>query len=834
MLRISEMFIDSKSIRDDIRSHVSAGSRPELSWSVISDKECNEQTAFRIKIGNNDLGWIQSESQSYTVDEGMLKEGGYADIVLTIKDRYGETSAPFNTRIYNGNRTWDIPWIGISDESTKPIYFRKEFVLPANVCSARLYYCGLGYATVYINGKRLDDAWLDPAFTDYSKRVEYVCIPEVKQNLISGSNTIEVVVAAGWRGNRMPIPPQNICNIFGPLQLSLSLECLCDDASEVNIHSDESWQAGYGPISDAGLFSGEVYNANINEFDEKMNVVLLQGPGGRMVPSTLQPIKKMASHRPIAVWNDGEDACVLDFGKNIAGILSVPLLHGEQGDRVILTHTEEITEDGHLFRDTLRGATACDEYIFSGDARDLKQWTPEFTYHGFRYARIEGVRFVDDLYNVEAIELRNETDKKTNFRCGNALINTIHDICVATEKANQHSIFTDCPQRDERMGWMNDATVRFEFTPYITDTSAFFPKMIRDVMDTQTPEGAIGCTAPFLWGNIPADPVCSAYIVAGMQSYLQNGDTKIIKEAYPSWVKWEEYLLSRSENYIVDYSYYGDWAGPVDCCVPEPNDIPGARSAVTPGIYMSTCYSYLNAKMLSGFADILGLAEDKEKYEALSDKIKTAIVNKWYQTDGSFATGSQGCLAFALYLGISPQPELTAMKLHEAFVASDFKLTTGNLCSRYILDALTEHGYVEDAWKLMTRTEYPSLGYMISQEATTVWERFELMKNSVMNSHNHPMYAPADYWMFAHLAGVKPIGKGWTECEIHPYIPNNLNSTQANIETPLGMVCVRWTKRYEKINLQVQIPFGMKARIRFGETDEKVGSGFHTYAINLL
>lgn len=833
MLRISRMFIDSRPIGDDMRSHVAAVSEPELTWSAVSDKKDAKQSAFRIKVGDFDSSWVESEEQRYKLADGLLKKGGNAEVFLTIKDCFGETSTQYHTRIYNGIREWDIPWIGTGSESTKPIYFRKDFDLPQNVNNACLFYCGLGYVSVYLNGQRVDDAWLDPAFTDYSKRCEYVYIPDVFPKLQTGHNTIEAIVAAGWRGNRIQLPPGRVCNFFGPLQLSLSLECQRDDTSEVIAQSDETWLAGYGPISEAGLFSGEVYNANIDAFDEKLNVHILPSPGGKMIPSVLPPIKQMASHKPIAVWQDGDNAYVLDFGQNIAGILSLPLLQGEKGDRIVLTHSEELTEDGHLFRDTLRGATACDEYIFSGDDRDLHNWIPEFTYHGFRYARIEGARFVDGLYNIEAIELRNETDKATTFRCGNALINAIHNICVATEKANEHSIFTDCPQRDERMGWMNDATVRFEFTPYITDTSAFFPKIIRDIMDVQTHEGAIGCTAPWIWGNVPADPVCSAYIIAGMQSYLHNGDIKIVREAYQSWVRWEEYLLSHSNNYIVDYSYYGDWAGPVDCCVPEPSGVPGARSAVTPGIYMSTGYSYLNAKMLSQFANLLGITEDKVKYAELAESIKKAFIDKWYLGDGLFATGSQGCLAFALYLGLSPQPELTAEKLHETVRESGWQLTTGNLCSRYILDALTENGYVEDAWKLMTRMEYPSIGYMISQEATTVWERFELMKNSAMNSHNHPMYAAADYWMFAYLAGVKPIGKGWKECTVRPYIPKDLNSAQAAIETPLGMVCVRWTKRYESLNLQVQIPFGMTAHIKLGSIDETVGSGFYTYAEHL-
>lgn len=833
MIKISRLFIDHVPVKADIRSHVAVRPDPILSWSVISDKTEAKQQEFRIRIGQFDSGWVMTDDQQYALQGESLNGNDAINIELLVRDNYGEESEKFCTQIYNGVREWDIPWIGTGAESPKPLYFKKTFRLPENIQQARVFYCGLGYATLFFNNERIGDAYLDPSFTDYSKRIEYVYIPDITSKVKAGHNTITAIVTAGWRENRIDLPQGRVCNFFGPLQLSLSLECVCNDGIVIRVVTDNSWEVGNGPITEAGIFSGEVYDANIHVLDEKYKTIELSPPTGRMIPSDLPPIKRMVCHTPVCFWSDEEDSVILDFGKNIAGVLSVPLTKGRKGNRITITHSEELTEDGHLFRDTLRQAKACDEYVFSGDEDDLLCWTPSNTYHGFRYAKIKGASLILNIQEVQAIELRNDVDKKTVFRCGNPLINTIHEICVATERANQHSIFTDCPQRDERMGWMNDATVRFEFTPYITDTSAFFPKIIKDVMDVQIPSGAIGCTAPLIWGNVPADPVCSAYLVAGMQAYLHNGDMKTIKEAYPSWAAWEEYLLSRSKNYIVDYSYYGDWAGPVDCCIPEPSGVPGAKSAVTPGIFMSTCYLLYNAKLLSQFAKLLDYKEDVVKYDTLAAKIREAFIAKWYNGNGIFATGSQGCQTMALYLGLSPHPELTAKRLHDRIIADDWRLTTGNLCSKYIFDVLSENGYLEDAWRLMNRTEYPSIGYMISQEATTVWERFELMKSSAMNSHNHPMYAAVGYWMFAYLVGVKPIEAGWKTCSINPYIPNGLNSAQAAVETPLGMISVRWTKRYGTVNLQVQIPFGMKAHIKFFDINDTIGSGFYTYASQL-
>ena len=268
----------------------------------------------------------------------------------------------------------------------------------------------------------------------------------------------------------------------------------------------------------------------------------------------VEPIVECEAREPVAIWNVG-GAWMIDFGENIAGVVRLRLPEElVAGQTIRIRHSEELEEDGKsLFTAPLRGAKAEDIYIASGDARDLRVWQPEFTYHGFRYARIDGVPALSPK-DVQAVSLRTDMDKRAFFRCGSALVTRIHDLAIATERANQHGILTDCPQRDERQGWMNDATVRFQETPYNFDFTRMFEKIVGDLIGAQSPDGAITCTAPYIFGCRPADPVCSSFLMAAFESYRHGGNLRLLKNAYPHLCAWEKYLLSRSEGFIVNYS----------------------------------------------------------------------------------------------------------------------------------------------------------------------------------------------------------------------------------------------------------------------------------------
>ena len=835
MISITGISVDYVRVTEGRSGHLAASDHPVISWSAVSTKAGDRQSAYRIKAGKWNSGWVKTADNSMRLPKGTLKKGEMTDISLQIRTEKGDSSQIYNDWLCNAVIDWNAKWITAEKtEQDRPVYIRKNFNVGGEIVGARIYAAGIGYHSIYINGEPIDESMLDPAHVDYSKRVQYVMIPDAEL-FKSGANEINVIVAPGWRGNTAmhakgspDLPP---FTFEGPVQFSAIIEIDIEGGRTVRISTDETWEAGTGPIVYSSIFNGETYDATVRE--SYAPAVEIAAPGGKMEPMLIPPIVEMEELGPVAMWPDGEDAMIFDFGRNIAGVVRVLLPDKmKKGQKLTLHHSEELTEDGRLFRDTLRTAMNEDIYIACGTENDLDYWESRFTYHGFRYARLEGIGSGFPLDDIYAVALRTDVDLKSGFTCGNTLISKIHDNCVNTERANIHSILTDCPQRNERLGWMNDATVRFEETPYNFDIGALFPKVVRDIMDAQGADGAITCTAPFVWGNRPADPVCSSFLVAGYEAAMHTGNLDIIAEAFDSFAAWENCLLAHSDDYIVNYSYYGDWAGPADCCVPGDGVNPGAKSEVTPGIFMSTGYSYFNCTLLEKFAKWLNKEEEAKKYADLAEKVKTALMNKWYDAGtGNFGSGSQACLAFALWLGIAPEPAKTAKLLNEAVEKAGNRITTGNLCSRYIMDVLTDNGYLETAWMLMTKEDYPSIGYMIQQEATTVWERFELMKAPGMNSHNHPMYGAVDYWMYAYLAGVKCTDIGWKKFSVKPYLPEKLMSAQATIDTVLGPVCVRWTKRYGGKHLQVNVPFGAEAEIDFCGVKKTVGTGFHTITV---
>ncbi len=848
MFQLSGVSLDYGRMKEHPRTHYAANGTPLLSWAALSDRKNASQSACRAVFfaeGKQiwDSGWLETAEQRIRYAGPQLPGGVKIGFALQIKDDAGNLSEVYEDDFYIARTEWRADWISTGEEIVeKNSYFRREIRVREGLKEAALYACGIGYHQIFVNGALIDDAKMDPAFTDYTKQCQYVLFPELEKILHPGYNCIGAIVASGWRniqGIKWLIGHNSRFN--GDSAFTAMLRLRYADGSEEWICTDENWQAGRGAWTFASVFDGTIYDAresrvgwaDVGFKGDFASAQIVPGPGGKMEPMTLQPIFEGKIREPIAVWPDGENAVVLDFGQNMAGVARVRLPEKMQrGQEIRMTFTEELTEDGRLFRDTLRGAKAEDRYIASGDERDLHVWQAEFTYHGFRYARIEGLGAgFDAAKNVRAVEIHTDLETRSHFRCGNALVTRIHEACVETERGNMHSILTDCPQRDERMGWMNDATVRFEETPYNFDIGRIFPKIVRDLMDTQDETGGIGCTAPFIAGNIPADPVCSSFLMAGLESVLHKGNFDVIREAFAAYEAWEKYLLSRSEGYIVDYSYYGDWAGPLYACVPQESGVPGAVSAVTPGVFMSTGYSYLNCRLLSQFAKWLDMPEKQAEYEALGAKIRAAMLEKWYDGNGTMATGSQGSQAFSLWLGLIPEEDCAAAAkiMRDDLVERGYDFTTGNLCTRYLMDMLTKYGYGEDAWRLITKETCPSFGFMLQQEATTIWERFELMTDANMNSHNHPMYAAVDYWMYAYLIGAKPALPGWREFTVEPFMPEALQSAQAVIDTMQGEIAVRWTKRYDEKHLQISVPFGCTAHVRFGGKTHTVGSGFYTF-----
>ena len=721
-------------------------------------------------------------------------------------------------------RSWIAP---AEDMGAAAIYFYKDVDLGGHTASkATLYVCGIGYHHVKVNGEDTTDHRLAPMHSSYHKRCYYEEI-DVTSKFVSGKNEIEISVGQGWRRVYSPVYSQlkeRKIEFFGIPQLTAVLVITFADGEEMTIVTDADWRCGGGNITYSDLYMGEVYDARVVPArDHGCIRVPAPSEDTRMCLTELEPIKIMRVLEPVSI-HKVSDGYVFDMGETIAGVCEIDIPKDMAvGDELIIGHAELLDNDGDLNVAALRGAKSTDKYI-AGET-NLDKWSPRFTYHGFRYVKVKGLKCRPTRNILRGLQMYNDIDSGSVFACGSPIVNEIHRMAVRTERDNIHGIATDCPQRDERMGWMNDATVRFTAMPYNFNVSKLFPKIIRDIIDTQK-NGAITCTAPYIFGGQPADPVCSSFLIAGYESYMYYGNTDIIKEAYPNFRAWNECLGRYVKDGILEHTIWGDWAGPQYACIG--ND---PKSAVTPGQFMSTGFYYYNSKLLAFFAGVLGYDDEKVAHEKKAEETRKAMLDKWVSDDGRVCTASMACQAFSLWLGILPEDirPKAAKLMNDMVVESGYMITTGNLCTLYLMEMLAEYGYIDTAWEIITREEYPSWGYMLQNGASTVWERFELKKDPAMNSHCHPMYGSIEKWIYSRLAGVKPLEEGFKKALIHPYIPKKLLSARAVVATVYGDILVRWERNYGEAKLLVDIPEGMTATVCFGGESYEVGDGTHVF-----
>jgi alpha-L-rhamnosidase len=619
----------------------------------------------------------------------------------------------------------------------------------------------------------------------------------------------------------------------------IQIEITFVDGTQMIVTSDthSGWTVNSnGPITSNSIYDGERYDArlemlgwNTPEFDiyesaakgqEWRPAISVEEPGGKLVSQTMEPIKVVMDLEPVKLSNPSPGVYVYDFGQNISGWVRLDV-EGPRDTVVTMKFSELIYENGTINRENLRTAEAADTYILKGSG--IEVYEPRFTYHGFRYVQIEGFPGEPKLDTVLARVVRSAVETTGSFKCSNELINRIQNCAVWTEADNLMGVPTDCPQRDERLGWLNDATVRTEEAFYNFKLINLFKKWEQDIADTQGKNtGVIADTAPFYrFGRKPADPVCISYLIIPWLTYLYYGDKKVLEVNYEGMKKWVEYLSDNSEDYITTYSTYGDWASPLTQSV-EGSAGAGAISAKTPGELMSTGFYYYSAFLMSKIAEVLGFKADGKHFEQLADFIKEAFNKKFLNKEQSYyATNNQASNVFPLYLGIVPEEHKQAVINHivkDVMENNNGHLTTGNLCSRYIMDVLTEAGRIDVAYTLATQTTYPSWGYMIENGATTIWERWEYVTTGelcAMASHNHPMYASISAWFYKMLAGinVSEKGAGFKEIIIKPYIPEELDFVEASIKTVRGVIKSNWTKTQDGISMNISVPFNCSALI---------------------
>ncbi len=724
---------------------------------------------------------------------------------------------------------WQGEWIGAKDTTISAPLLRKGFTINKKIKSAYVFIVGLGYYELYLNGEKVGNHVLDPGTSDYNKRALYVTY-NIKKYLKKGGNAIGV-----WLGNgyfRM----RTIRHYGDSPQLLLQMNIRYTDGTVNHIVSNTTWKTSGSPIIANSIYDGEIFDArkekpgwNLPGYNDRNwnNAVKVNVPKGRILsPQLMPPIRVVKTLYPISMSEPVKGIYVFDFGQNLTGWAEL-FVNGGEGQKVIMKTAEvtvkdmaQLKEEGtNSIIDTIdavsdRSAKARDIYILAGKP-GMETYEPRFTYHGFRYVQVEGYPGKPDLTSIVAKVVHTDVTPIGNFYSSNSLFDRIHHNVLWGQLSNLFSIPTDCPQRDERMGWMADADLSAEEAIHNFDMAAFYTNWIREIQDDQNKDGSVPDLVPHhKWSGVgtPAWQVAYPLMIWYMHKYY--GDVRIMKEHYNSLKKWMNYMSSISHKYIITRGR-GDWVPPELAGGPNNRSI-----AIT-----STGYYYKSAEIMAYIAGILGNGKDSVMYSHLAGSIKRAFNNRfWNATKNVYGTGSQTNNAFPLYLGIVPkdkQQKVVKSLVNNIMLTHNGHLWTGIIGTKALIEALPEYNQIKVLYTITKQTTYPGWGYMISKGATTLWERWGGYRyfNAQMNSLNHIMFGSIDEFFYKDLAGIKVKKSGFKQILIKPHIVGDLKFVKSSIKTIRGLAASSWVRNGNNLTLKVIIPANSKAEVDIPATN---------------
>jgi len=693
-----------------------------------------------------------------------------------------------------------------------PPYLRKEFKLEKPIRQAFLYSSALGIFETNINGKRVGNEFYKPGWTDYPTRVYYFT-HDVTDMLKKGDNAIGTLLGDGWYAGHIGFGfnreqygknPRYICQ----------LEVTYTDGTSEKIVSNGSWKANYGPTIEADWMMGETYDANkeLTDWDkpgfkdckwdkvatqDKIDTKYFQAYPGVPVRLT-EEIPAKTINEPT------KGAYVFDLGQNFAGLARLKI-KGKKGQKVTMKFVEVLKPDGNIYTDNLRAARCTDTYICKGKGTEI--WQPMFTSHGFRYVEVTGLDSKPDLDMITGLAIYSNTAVTGSFECSVPMVNQLYSNIGWSQRSNFIDIPTDCPQRDERLGWTGDAQIFVRTATYNMDTSEFFTKWLVDLDDAQGAEGDFPDVAPrkcamgggtAAWGD--------AGVICPWTVHHVYGDDRLVIRHYESMKKWIAYCEKNSKNLLRPDKGYGDW---VSIASNTPKDIIG------------TAYFAYSTKLLSKMAYNVGFLEDGEKYEKLFYKIKKAFNDAYVKEDGTIKGNTQTCYAMALAFDLlSDQDRVKAGRhLYERVKAKNWHLSTGFVGLSYLLPTLTDTGNLDIAYKLLLNDTFPSWGYSIKNGATSIWERWDGwteekgFQTPGMNSFNHYSFGAVGRWMMGTVAGIDTIGNGFKKIIIKPQPGSDLTYAKASYDSINGLIKSGWKIKNGKFKLDITIPANTTAMV---------------------
>ncbi len=702
-------------------------------------------------------------------------------------------AATFSTGLLDPS-DWKAQWI------TGGNLLRGTFDTNKPVKRARIFIAATGYYELHINGRRIGKHVLDPAWTDYSKRVLYSTY-DVTGALAHGHNAVAVLLGRAWYAKAYRAAPKLICEIRGEYA----------DGKPFFFASDEKWQAYKSPIVMDDIYNGETYDARLEQrgWDSAMfpvrgePVQVTELPGVVLSSQMMPAIEVVDTLVPHKMMEASPGVYVFDFEQNFSGWVRIKV-QGAAGTKVRIRYAELADPDGSIRVDNLRSARSTDTYILRGDPAG-EEYEAHFTYHGFRYAELTGFPGVPTLDTVRGREVHSAVASIGNFSSSSTLLNGMQHMFVWSIKTNLASIPTDCDQRDERLGWMGDAHLSAETAILNFDMAAFYTNFLRDIHDAQGAAGEVPNIVPYVSRFNPSrvgDPAWGvAYPLLAQFLYQNYGDKRILEEHYDGLKAWADFLHQHAPGGVVNYSYFGDWVAL------EP----------TPKLLAATWAYIKSLEVVVMAADVLGKQADAATYRALISEARNGFNQRFRSPEGYYADGSQAAQVLALDAHVMHgRQEGSAMDrlLDDLNYYHNVHLTTGILGTKYLFPVLAARGHADLAYEVLTQPDYPGYGYMLSHGATTLWELWQERTGPEMNSHDHHMFASAGTFLYNVLAGInRGEGAGYGDIRIEPELVHGLNWVSASTQTLHGQIASAWNRVGTGYELRVTIPVGSTATI---------------------
>lgn len=811
--------------------------KPLLQWKISDDRRGAAQTAYQVLVA--------SSPDKLRADTGDLWDSGMVETDQSVHVEYGGSPVASETACYWKVRVWDqdgkpTPWSAmatwetgllnpddwraswISGEPENPVrsvYLRKDFeVAGSRIQSARLYVTGLGSYVFYVNGSRVGDDLLTPGWTDFPKRLEYQ-VYDVTDLLVEGANAAGAILGSmwwsgglGWMGGTSYSK--------GPLKLLAQLKIKYDDQTEETIASDTTWRWHESPVVYDHIYHGETYDANLelpgwNEPGFEDSAWAMTVPAeyeGSLVGPRFPPLREQMQLTAVNLAEPSPREYVYDLGQNMVGWIQF-MVNAPQGDTISLRLAELLHDDGTVAQENLRSARVTDKIISNGEPL---VWEPKFTYHGFRYVQVSGLKEKPAQTDLIGKVIHTDQPFIGKLETSNELINKINKNITWGQRGNFFTAPTDCPQRDERLGWMGDAQIFAPTANFNMHLDRFWTKWMFDIFDGQDPAGWVHDVSPAIVVEGPSKPGWGdACVVIPWMTYRYYGNTRIIEENFEGMKKWVDYMHTKSDNliYVWDEAKNG-WHGYGDWIAVEP----------TPSAPIGTAYFCYTAQLLSKMAEIIGRTEDAARYARLSEQIAEAYHAKYWDKELlNYPGGTQTASLLPLAFGITPENDRqkVVMNLVENVKEKNVHPTTGFLGTGYILPMLSGNGYHELAYRMINQTTYPSWGYMVEKGATSIWELWnsDTERPEGMNSRNHFALGCVGEWMWNTLAGINISDEapGFRKVIIQPEPVGDLKWVKAEYESNYGKIAVEWKREETAFFMNVRIPANSTAKIIFPE-----------------